>query len=119
MADRALRAETELKTSNVHLASLQEPRSLEGELHALEALQNEKPEYTVENKPLYVGGRPRTIDHTRLFLSQHGAVLLFHDGGIEHNINGLTGLVHQAGYVSFPWIASATTLQTKSGEPAR
>jgi Uncharacterized protein conserved in bacteria (DUF2325) len=51
---------------------------------------------------LYVGGRPNQVVHLRSAAERAGAVLLHHDGGIEHHLHLLGGLTSQADIVVFP-----------------
>jgi hypothetical protein len=51
---------------------------------------------------LYVGGRPGQIGHLRAAAERQGAVLLYHDGGIEERGGLLPGLVSRADAVLFP-----------------
>jgi hypothetical protein len=51
---------------------------------------------------LYVGGRPNQVAHLRAAAERAGAMLLHHDGGIEHHLHLLGGLTSQADIVVFP-----------------
>ncbi len=51
---------------------------------------------------LYVGGRPNQVAHLRAAAERAGAMLLHHDGGIEHHLQLLGGLTSQADIVVFP-----------------
>ena len=51
---------------------------------------------------LYIGGRPNEITYLRALTARLGAVLLHHDGGVEHHLNLLAGLVSRADLVAFP-----------------
>jgi hypothetical protein len=51
---------------------------------------------------LYVGGRPHQVAHLRVIAERSGAILLHHDGGVEHHLNLLAGLTSQADIVVFP-----------------
>jgi hypothetical protein len=51
---------------------------------------------------LYVGGRPHHVAHLRDIAERAGAAFLHHDGGIEHHLNLIAGLVSQADLVMFP-----------------
>ena len=51
---------------------------------------------------LYVGGRPNQIAHLRALAEEHGAVLLHHDGGVEHHQDLMAGLTSRADVVLFP-----------------
>jgi hypothetical protein len=51
---------------------------------------------------LYVGGRPHHIARLRAMTERSGATFLHHDGGVEHHLNLLGGLISQAQLVVFP-----------------
>ena len=51
---------------------------------------------------LYVGGRPHHIARLRAMTERSGATFLHHDGGVEHHLNLLGGLISQAQFVVFP-----------------
>ncbi len=51
---------------------------------------------------LYVGGRPQQHSHLRELSAEHGADVVFHDGGIEDRHGLLAGLVSRADVVMFP-----------------
>jgi hypothetical protein len=51
---------------------------------------------------LYVGGRPHQVAHLRAASERSGASFLHHDGGVEHHLNLLAGLISQADLVVFP-----------------
>jgi hypothetical protein len=51
---------------------------------------------------LYVGGRPNQIAHLRDAANHLGAVLTYHDGGVEENTGILAGLTSRADLVMFP-----------------
>lgn len=51
---------------------------------------------------LYVGARPHQIAHLRAVSEGLGALFLYHDGGIEHHVSMLPGLVSRADMVLFP-----------------
>jgi hypothetical protein len=51
---------------------------------------------------LYVGGRPNQVPAMKAAVEHLGGTLLHHDGGIEHHIVLLPGLVSRADVVVFP-----------------
>src|SRR5262249_49906026 len=51
---------------------------------------------------LYVGGRPNQIPMLRGLIEDAGGTFLHHDGGIEHSLAQLPGLVSRADIVLFP-----------------
>ena len=51
---------------------------------------------------LYVGGRPNQVVHLRAIAERSDAAFLHHDGGVEHHLNLLAGLIGQADLVVFP-----------------
>jgi len=64
---------------------------------------------------LYVGGQPARIGHLRALAEDVGAVLLYHDGGIEERGGLLPGLVSRADAVLFPvdCVSHTAMLQAK------
>ena len=73
------------------LAALSEPATAEPALETLSGLTL-----------LYVGGRPRLVDHVRQWAARHGALVLDHDGGIEQATSLLAGLVARANAAFVP-----------------
>jgi len=51
---------------------------------------------------LYVGGRPNQIPLLRELIEDAGGTFLHHDGGIEHSLTKLPGLISRADIVLFP-----------------
>jgi hypothetical protein len=51
---------------------------------------------------LYVGGRTNQVPQLRALVGRCGGCLLHHDGGLEHNINLLPGLISRADAAVFP-----------------
>jgi hypothetical protein len=51
---------------------------------------------------LYVGGRPNQIPLLRTLIEEAGGTFMHHDGGIEHSLTQLPGLVSRADVVLFP-----------------
>jgi hypothetical protein len=51
---------------------------------------------------LYVGGRPNQVPAMKAAVEHLGGTLLYHDGGVEHHIVLLPGLVSRADVVVFP-----------------
>jgi hypothetical protein len=97
----------------------QREAELHAELQAVEASFGDEP--AVEQLPplrlslLYVGGKPAHIGHLRGLAERAGAVLLYHDGGIEERGGLLRGLVSRADVVLFPvdCVSHAAMLQLK------
>jgi hypothetical protein len=89
-----------------HTALDAEAAALRDELATIEAdLQPVNPpaRWRVDGLTLlYVGGRPNQIAHLRALAEEHGAVLLHHDGGVEHHQDLLAGLTSRADVVLFP-----------------
>jgi len=51
---------------------------------------------------LYVGGRAHHVPQLRLVVERSGGILLYHDGGIEHSMTLLPGLISRADCAVFP-----------------
>jgi hypothetical protein len=51
---------------------------------------------------LYVGGRARQVPQLKAVVERAGGVLLHHDGGVEHSMTLLPGLVSRADCTVFP-----------------
>jgi hypothetical protein len=51
---------------------------------------------------LYVGGRAHQVPQLRVVVERAGGVLLHHDGGVEHSMTLLPGLVSRADCTVFP-----------------
>jgi Uncharacterized protein conserved in bacteria (DUF2325) len=51
---------------------------------------------------LYVGGRPNQVPAMKAAIEHLGGILLHHDGGVEHHVALLPGLVSRADVVVFP-----------------
>jgi hypothetical protein len=51
---------------------------------------------------LVVGARPAQMAHWRALVERCAGELLHHDGGVDHNIAGLPGLVSRADFILFP-----------------
>jgi hypothetical protein len=51
---------------------------------------------------LYVGGRPNQIPQLKALVERTGARFLHHDGGIEHSLSLLPGLISRADVLLFP-----------------
>jgi Uncharacterized protein conserved in bacteria (DUF2325) len=51
---------------------------------------------------LYVGGRARQMPELKAVVERAGGVLLYHDGGVEHSLILLPGLVSRADCTMFP-----------------
>jgi hypothetical protein len=51
---------------------------------------------------LYVGGRVRQVPQFRRLVEHAGAHFLHHDGGVEHSLGLLPGLISRADHVFFP-----------------
>jgi hypothetical protein len=51
---------------------------------------------------LYVGGRARQMPQLKAVVEQAGGAFLYHDGGIEHSMTLLPGLVSRADCTMFP-----------------
>jgi hypothetical protein len=51
---------------------------------------------------LYVGGRAHQVPQLKAAVERAGGVLLYHDGGIEHSMTLLPGLVSRADFAVFP-----------------
>ena len=57
---------------------------------------------------LYVGGRVNQVPQLRAVVERAGGSLLHHDGGIEHSMTLLPGLISRADCACFQSIASVT-----------
>jgi hypothetical protein len=51
---------------------------------------------------VYVGGRPHQVPQLKALVESAGGCFLHHDGGIEHNLSLLPGLVSRADVLYFP-----------------
>jgi hypothetical protein len=51
---------------------------------------------------VYVGGRPHQVPQLKALVERAGGCFLHHDGGIEHNLSLLPGLVSRADVLYFP-----------------
>ncbi len=51
---------------------------------------------------LYVGGRANQVPQLKALVERAGGTFLHHDGGIEHSMTLLPGLISRAGFTVFP-----------------
>jgi hypothetical protein len=51
---------------------------------------------------LYVGGRAHQVPQLKAVVERAGGALLYHDGGIEHSMTLLPGLISRADFAVFP-----------------
>jgi hypothetical protein len=87
-----------------------ECEGLRRELAALEAQLNDWLAEDNNSRPpklggaqvLYVGGRAHQVPQLRAVVERASAILLYHDGGIEHSTTLLPGLISRADCVVFP-----------------
>jgi len=51
---------------------------------------------------LYVGGRANQVPQLKTLVERAGGAFLHHDGGIEHSMTLLPGLIGRADFTAFP-----------------
>lgn len=99
--ERAARAEADAVSN----ALQQELEAVELSLKATvtaHATTPAKPALLHDVTLLYIGGHPHQVMHLRAAAEGSGATFLYHDGGVEHQLNLLPGLISRAGVVAFP-----------------